>query len=123
MGAKLDLKSRCVTRKLVATWNGEMTTEGHDLRQAGSTSGTKTTLVEQAAFEVFRHSRTREMVTLFWAIARRTFSLVEIRHLAKAGGESRLYFRHDIRKLANICFEIRPPNDQACRILHSADAG
>ena len=45
------------------------------------------------------------------------------RNIAKAGGESRLYSRDDMRKLANIRFEIGTPDNQASQILQSADAG
>jgi hypothetical protein len=100
-----------------------MTTEGHEQRQACSTSGTKTTLVEQAAFQVFRRSRTREMIPVPSAGGRQAFSVVEIWDFAKAGGESRFYFRGDIWKLADISFEIGAPNNQTRRILQSTDAG
>jgi hypothetical protein len=101
-----------------------MTTEGHEQRQACSTSGTKkTTLVEQAAFQVFRHSRTREMIPVPSAGGRQAFSVVEIWDFAKAGGESRFYFRDDIWELADIGFEIGAPDDQTCRILQSTDTG
>jgi hypothetical protein len=121
-GATLNLNFLCVTRSLSPIGPARY----HRRSRQGTLillAGTKTTALANSFFEypgILGRTRSSQS---YGRAAGELFSVLEIRNLAKAGGESRLYFRDDMRKLADIRFEIGASNHQARQILQSADAG
>ena len=115
-GAKLKLNPLPVTRKFVAD-RTEKRRIDVTFRSGLFLLRPKRAALSRAAFQVCRHSRPRELITVLRALRSSHFSVAQAGDIAKAGVESRLYFGNDIRKLANIGFEIGTPDNQACRIL------